>query len=37
MLGAGMAIAESAPTIFKSLNAAVTGSNTNSFGQSMTS
>ena len=37
MLGAGVAIAESAPTIFKSLNAAITGSNTNSFGQSMTS
>ena len=37
MLGAGMAIAEASPTIFKSLNAAITGSNTNDFGKSMTS
>jgi hypothetical protein len=32
-----MAIGESAPTIFKALNASVSGGNTNSFGQAMTS
>ena len=37
MLGAGMAIAESAPTIFKSINSAINGSNNNGFGRTMTS
>lgn len=36
-IGAAMAIGESAPTIFKALNASISGANTNSFGQAMTS